>query len=397
MTEFVPLKRVARLSYGDSLPSERRVTGDVPIMGSGGVSDFHSTSNAGSPAIVVGRKGSYGSIFWASDGAFVIDTAYFVDVATSTCDLRWLYYALQAVDLKGASQDVGVPGLSREAAHDTLIPEPGSLEEQRRIADFLDAETSRIDALMSKYESAVSSLEERHVSLKSWLLFGKGRNEDVRRESGIPAIGNVPNYWRIVRNKHLLRESCEASADGSEELLTVSHITGVTPRSEKEVHMFMAESHEGYKICRAGDLIINTMWAWMGALGVADRLGIVSPAYGVYRPTNENFYEPYFDLVYRSPEYVCEMTRFSKGVWTSRLRLYPESFLGLTSPVPPLREQREIVDGIQEEVNPQQEMQQALHKAKDLLRERKQALITAAVTGQIDVTTAGRATSDLRA
>ena len=65
--------------------------------------------------------------------------------------------------------------------------------------------------------------------------------------------------------------------------MTVSHLTGVTLRSEKEVNMFMAETLEGYKICRPGDLVINTLWAWMGAMGVAFQRGLVSPAYNVYR------------------------------------------------------------------------------------------------------------------
>ena len=71
---------------------------------------------------------------------------------------------------------------------------------------------------------------------------------------------------------------------GEEELLTVSHLTGVTPRSEKDVNMFEAETTEGYKICLAGDLVINTLWAWMGAMGVSFVNGIVSPAYNVYQP-----------------------------------------------------------------------------------------------------------------
>ena len=52
--------------------------------------------------------------------------------------------------------------------------------------------------------------------------------------------------------------------------MSVSHVTGVTPR-KSNVTMFMAESNIGHKICRPGDLVINTMWAWMGAVGVARR------------------------------------------------------------------------------------------------------------------------------
>src|SRR5690606_3497244 len=134
-----------------------------------------------------------------------------------------------------------------------------------------------------------------------------------------------PARWSWMRNKALLYEAQGLSVDGSEELLSVSHLTGVGPRSEKNVTMTSAESLEGYRLVESGDLVINTMWAWMGALGVAKQSGIVSPAYGVYRPRPRALFEPrFFDYLYRSPEYVMEMTRLSRGIWSSRLRIYPE-------------------------------------------------------------------------
>lgn len=60
----------------------------------------------------------------------------------------------------------------------------------------------------------------------------------------------------------------ERSKTGKEELLSVSHLPRVTPRRLKTITMFMAESNVGHKVCRPGDLVINTLWAWMAALGV---------------------------------------------------------------------------------------------------------------------------------
>src|ERR1017187_4564092 len=94
------------------------------------------------------------------------------------------------------------------------------------------------------------------------------------KESGLPWLGRLPGHWGHLRAKYLFREVDERSATGREELLSVSHLTGVTPRSQKTITMFLAKSNVGHKICRPGDAVINTMWAWMGALGVtqhADR------------------------------------------------------------------------------------------------------------------------------
>src|SRR5699024_11703187 len=114
-----------------------------------------------------------------------------------------------------------------------------------------------------------------------------------------------------------------------------TQLTGVTPRSLKNVNMFEAVTTTGYKVVEIGDLAINTMWAWMGALGVSNYRGIVSPAYGVYRPTLDDIDGRYFDHLFRTPRYVVEMSRHSRGITSCRLRLYRDVFLVLSVVVPP--------------------------------------------------------------
>ena len=171
------------------------------------------------------------------------------------------------------------------------------------------------------------------------------------KDSKVGWLGQVPASWEVRRNKNVFYEASQLSEDGSETLLTVSHITGVTPRSEKNVNMFMAETMQGYKVCKVGDLVINTMWAWMGALGVVRHHGICSPAYGVYRPIKGVPYLPrYFDYLFRTPNFVTEMTRSSKGIVSSRLRLYPKDFYQLQTVVPSLQEQQAIVEYLDKRV-----------------------------------------------
>jgi type I restriction enzyme, S subunit len=101
------------------------------------------------------------------------------------------------------------------------------------------------------------------------------------KASGVEWLPALPEGWEIHRAKYSFREADDRSEAGDEELLSVSHKTGVTPRSQKNITMFMAESYDGHKICRPGDVVVNTMWAWMAAIGVSHHVGIVSPAYGV--------------------------------------------------------------------------------------------------------------------
>src|SRR5262249_45120337 len=93
---------------------------------------------------------------------------------------------------------------------------------------------------------------------------------------------------------------------------------------------------------------VNTMWAWMGALGVS----IVSPSYNVCRTRNANvLYPPFLDLLCRIPPLVAFIKSVSTGVWTSRLRLYPEAFLNIRFAAPPFAEQQAIVELIKKEAS----------------------------------------------
>jgi type I restriction enzyme S subunit len=149
--------------------------------------------------------------------------------------------------------------------------------------------------------------------------------------------------------------------------------------------MFLAKSNVGHKVCRPGDLVINTMWAWMAALGVTRHIGIVSPAYGVYRPSVGTGLQPSFAAsLLRTPLYAAEYLRRSTGVNSSRLRLYPESFLRIPVLLPPSDEQAAIVRFLDHANGKIDRAIRAKRKLISLLGEQKQVIIHRAVTRGLD-------------
>ena len=286
-------------------------------------------------------------------------------------------------------------GIPNGSVNGAVLPYP-PLSEQRAIVSYLDRETARVDELITKQELLIERLDEYRTALITRAVT-KGLpleaaesagldSEPNLKDSGVEWLGEVPEHWTIAENRRLFAERDDRSEDGEGELLTVSHITGVSRRSDKpNVGMFMAETLEGYKRCRLGDLVVNTMWAWMGAAGTAAESGLVSPSYNVYSPDLTRLIPRFVDLAYRSKRYVVGMTSESRGIWTSRLRLYPQQFLSLVTAVPPMSEQEAIIAFIDASEDRAERMARTIREAIERLQEYRSALISAAVTGKIDV------------
>ncbi|XOV85986.1 MAG: restriction endonuclease subunit S [Pseudomonadota bacterium] len=300
---------------------------------------------------------------------------------------RFLLYSMLSPDFVGqvdaSTFGAKMPRANWEFIGSMKLPTP-TYETQNLIADYLDRETARIDALVAEKEKMLALLEEKRAALISRSVTRGLDPSAPLKPSGLDWLGDIPVHWEDERAKNLFSVRDQRSKSGLEELLTVSHITGVTPRSEKDVYMFQADDKAGYKCCYPGDLVINTLWGWMGAMGISPLEGIVSPDYHVY--TSKGFLLPEFvELLCRSRPFVAEVNRWSKGVWSSRLRLYPENFFEMRLPVPPHEDQRDIIAAVEESQNKTKELAGVMLHSITLAKERRAALITAAVTGQIPV------------
>ena len=281
------------------------------------------------------------------------------------------------------STGISYPAINASEIGDIAIPLP-PISAQKVIAEYVETETGDIDALIAAKQRMLELMAEKRRAIVAEAVMRGLDSRVPLHSSGIDWFGDIPVHWEIERSRWLFTERDQRSETGEEEMLTVSHLTGVTPRSEKDVNMFEAESTAGYKLCFAGDLAINTLWAWMGAMGTARVDGIVSPAYNVYTP-GPRLLPDYVDALVRIPVFAQEVTRYSKGVWSSRLRLYPEGFFETWWPVPPLDEQQQIVEHISAETTKIDRLRIATENSIALLKERRAALIAAAVTGQLEI------------
>jgi len=259
-------------------------------------------------------------------------------------------------------------------------------EEQAAIVGYLDWACGRLDRAIRAKRKVIALLNEQKQAVIHRAVTRGLNSSAPLMPSGASWLGDIPVGWAVLRAKYLFREIDERSTTGSEELLSVSHLTGVTPRSQKNITMFKAESYVGHKLCSPGDLVINTMWAWMGALGISKDTGIISPAYAVYRQRGEQrLSQGFIDALLRTRLYIDEFTRRSTGIRSSRLRMYPEEFFKVEILMPPRSEQEEIVSFISTHTANLNVAIERVSGEVDLLREYRTRLIADVVTGKLDV------------
>jgi len=396
MNAAVRLKFICRLGYGDALPKEDDIAGDIPVFGSNGQYTTTIAKNTRAPAIVVGRKGSYGKLNWAPIGCFASDTTFYIDNLLTHSNLRWLYWALQILRLDEGSQEAAVPGLNRETVYEQRVALP-ELEVQRQIANYLDRETARIDSLVAEKERMLALLEEKRAALISRAVT-RGLNPNASlKPSGLDWLGDIPEHWDVRRLKFVVgvlnqgSSPVAANSPAGPGELGILKLSAVSKgRFKREENKALKESDEDEEALslRKGDVLItrgNTPEL------VADVACVPNDEPNLLLP----------DLIYRlrvrvdqvMPEFLTyflttqtarvQIRRDARGSSGSMVKVSQGHVLDWQMPLPPMPEQLEIVDSIHAEEGKSQAINEHLFQSVSLLTERRAALITAAVTDKI--------------
>ena len=319
----------------------------------------------------------------------IVSTGFAVVRPSERLDHRYCKYALRASrflwEVESRSTGVSYPAINASDLADIKISLP-PLSDQRRIAKTLDLETARIDGLIAEKERMVALLQEKCAALISRVVT-RGLDPKVPlKASGREWLGKVPAHWRVVRAKVLFREVDIRSATGEETLLSLRLGKGLVRHHDVSDKPLEASDVVGFKKVEIGQMVINRMRAASGLIAVAEQPGLVSPDYAVFDILGRDLCIEYFLELFKTPLLQAVFRSASKGLGTGEqgfLRLYTDAFLALHFPYPPESEQREIVEFIQRERGEFRATEVLLRRSIDLANERRAALISAAVTGQI--------------
>ena len=220
---------------------------------------------------------------------------------------RFLYYLTAEDQFKqsGVAAMTGAGGLKRvpdSFVRDFKFPLPPR-DRQRQIADYLDAQTAKIDALIGKQEQLIETLAERNRAL-------------------LRTAADSAGAAKRVRMKFLFRQSRVSNAPELE-VLSVFRDHGVVPKSSRADNFNKTpEDVSRYLVVSPGDLVVNKMKAWQGSLGISSHLGIVSADYEVLNPTSKLLDAQFANSILRSSEFISQYGMRSVGIRPSQWRLY---------------------------------------------------------------------------
>ena len=303
------------------------------------------------------------------------------------CNNHFMYYVSQCEYIQqqlqlAANKTTAQPKLNKDdvRAIYCLIP---SLPEQQQIADYLDKKCGEIDRVVETEKAVIEKLKEYKQSIITEAVT-KGLDKSAPlKDSGIEWIGKIPQHWEIGKIKHKFYLSSEENNDENATLLSLFTHIGVRPRAEMEDKGNKAQTVIGYSLVRKGDIIVNKLLAWMGAIGLSDYDGATSPDYDIYRLRDlKNDCPMFYHYLFRSCNFKDECYKYGRGIMLMRLRTYPEEFLNIYIPKVSKEEQKQIVEYLDKKCS---EIDKAIADKEQVIEkftEYKKSLIYECVTGK---------------
>lgn len=337
--------------------------------------------------LLVGMDGDFSARMWMGGDALLNQRLSRLRVKKGF-DLKYVAYATQpALDqINAETNQTTVKHLSIGQIQKAAIPRPPN-DEQKRIARWLDLQTSRIDKrieLLCSKRDLLGALKKSVIEESTF----RGINPSTSLcDSGIAWLGAVPSHWKTMRLGSLFHEAADAGREGLP-MLSVSIHSGISDKEladdEMERKVSRSEDKTVYKRVKPGDLVYNQMRAWQGAFGAAQIEGLVSPAYVVARPRC-GIVPKFVEYLLRAPASMEEIRRRSRGITDFRLRLYWDEFKNIRIALPSLDEQQAIADFLDRKLAQIDKQITLIDRLEALLKEQRKALIHEAVTGKIDL------------
>ncbi|MFL0604730.1 restriction endonuclease subunit S [Cylindrospermopsis raciborskii] len=291
----------------------------------------------------------------------------------------WLW--MRRNELILLSSGGGQPNINQEKIRSIRIPAP-PLTEQQAIARFLDRETAKIDTLIAKKERLIELLKEKRTALISHAVT-KGLNPDApMKDSGIEWLGKIPEGWKMIRLKYVAPVSSVKLTQKPDHLpyLGLEHIESKTGRLLLDTPV---ENVESTVSCfEKGDVLFGKLRPYLAKVFLAEFQGVSTTELLALKTSQEvNGKFLFYQLI--AEGFINQVNSFTYG--TKMPRVSPEQITSLFITLPPLSEQQAIAQFLDRETAKIDTLVTKTRISIDKLKEYRTALISAAVTGKIDI------------
>lgn len=380
------LKYLSSIRTGDRDTVDREEFGQYPFfVRSQKVERINSHSYDGEAVLTAG-DGYIGKVFHYINGKFDYHQRVYKFSDFRFVSGMFFYYYLRAnlqKELQKHSAKSTVDSVRLPMLQNLIVSIP-PLDEQSHLVSVISGFEARIKRLIRNKRRLIGLLrEQKQAIINQAVTRGIAPNVPLK-PSGIPWLGDIPVHWDVVRCKYLFREIDVRSTTGLETHLSMSQKFGLVPNSMLNERRLISESYVGAKTCKTDDLVLNRLKAHLGIFARATQDGLVSPDYTVFRPKTEMDIR-YFESLLRTPTYITELRKRTKGIVEGFWRLYSDDFFDIPVPRPPVVEQESLLNWLNQETRTIQEAISRSEREIELINEYCIRLISDVVTGKVDV------------
>ncbi|MGG7446140.1 restriction endonuclease subunit S [Kosakonia oryzendophytica] len=382
------LKNLATIKNGQDYKSVQSDDG-YPVMGSGGQFTFASKFMYDKPSVLLGRKGTIDKPLYINEPFWTVDTMYYTEL-NEGFDAKYLHYLALTIQFSRYSTNTALPSMTQEHLSNYKFSVPKAESERKKITEFLDLETAKIDDLIAKQQQLIELLKEKRQAVISHAVT-KGLNPDVAmKDSGVEWLGEVPEHWRVSSLGYYSSLNTGATPDRSNSKYWNGEIAWIKTgevnynniSSSEEKITSEAVKNTSVRLSPPGTLLMAMYGQGItrGRVAILDISATYNQACVAISP-NETLLNVYLRLFFMAGYHAIR----DGGNETSQMNLNADIVRKFKILVPPVSEQREIVRYLDCNLPQIEILLERADSVIALLQERRTALISAAVTGKIDV------------
>ena len=385
----MPFKRIASICNGQDYKDVEDADGLYPVIGSGGEFARASAFMFEGESVLLGRKGTIDKPLYINGPFWAIDTMFYTKIAADAFP-KFVYYSALTIPFGLYSTNTALPSMTGKDLSSYVIVAP-EFAEQQLIANGLDRETARIDALIAKKTCFVALLKEKRQALITHAVT-KGLDPDVKmKDSGVEWIGQVPEHWEVKPikvfascNNDSLPESFPLDTPIRYiDIAAVSHDEGII---KAELMLFGDAPSRARRKAKAGDVVVSTVRTYLKAVASVEDVHadcVYSTGFAVLRPRLGQLKPEFLKWLVLNDLLIQAIESHSEGL--SYPAINASKLVTLKAALPNLAEQMQIAEVIDRKTARIDLIIDKTQRSIKLLKERRAAFITAAATGQIDL------------